>query len=199
MGFFGKKRKSEVAPDAPPPPPPDALVADQDYRCNVCIEAVSKGDYMIRCSCKQVFHVSCSAEAEICPKCASRIGCRRSTAGEACPKCSRSIGEGWRWLCTCGASFHLDCAKRLESCMKCERAMDWVDTRRLKVLPGHKTVRMIDEVPCPTCGTAVAKADGRVECICGAVHHLACATRGRACMKCSAPLELAKVGALAGD
>jgi hypothetical protein len=77
--------------------------------------------------------------------------------------------------------------------------MDWVDTRKLKVMPAKRVVMMVDEVPCPSCSKPVAKGEERTECICGAAHHRSCATAGRACAKCSAPLELAKVGAVAGD
>jgi len=49
------------------------IVADQAYRCNLCLEAVSRGDRMFRCSCAQVFHDSCTPEAVSCPKCGSPI------------------------------------------------------------------------------------------------------------------------------
>jgi hypothetical protein len=173
-------------------------VADQDYRCNVCIEAVSRGDFMVRCTCKQVFHVSCSSEAEICPKCGSRIGGVAPVEESKCPKCSRALGDGWRWRCACLTTFHLDCAKRLETCMRCERPMDWVDTRRLKLLPLEKVVKMVDEVGCPGCGRPVPRDNDRAECICGAAHHRDCAGRGRACAKCGAPLDIGQVGAVVG-
>ncbi|HLF07010.1 MAG TPA: hypothetical protein VI893_07580, partial [Thermoplasmata archaeon] len=49
------------------------IVADQAYRCNLCLEAVPRGDRMFRCSCAQVFHDSCTPGAVSCPKCGSPI------------------------------------------------------------------------------------------------------------------------------
>jgi hypothetical protein len=63
------RKKPEPAADAPA----GTVLADQAYRCNLCLEAIATGEPMFRCSCAQLFHSSCTPGAVSCPKCGSPI------------------------------------------------------------------------------------------------------------------------------
>ena len=172
-------------------PPRPILIADQNYRCNVCIEEITRGDYMVKCDCEQVFHVECSKSVGICPKCGGSIRSIAVNALYACPKCAKPIQKDeWVWLCSCGVKYHLACAKRVESCLRCSREMDWADGKRIKVIPHIRTVLQMKGAECLHCGKEITTQADNYECICGAVYHLHCIEDLNTCPECNGPVVL---------
>ena len=173
--------------------PRSIQIADKNYTCDICVNDIAEGDYMVKCGCERVFHVECSKTVDACPKCGNAIDTVGYETVGTCPKCQQLIPKGeWIWLCSCEVKYHLSCAKLIDECKNCQKTLDWGDETRMKVIPVAKVVVQLKGNECVHCGDEITDKNNSYECDCGSTYHMDCMETLGVCKKCNNEMPLDK-------